>query len=44
MQFLKKNYIGAKGYNDKCLTIDPTRKEALDLNEKLINKFDNPTK
>jgi Tfp pilus assembly protein PilF len=43
MQFLKKNYIGAKAYNDKCLTIDPKHPEALSLREKLINKFDNPS-
>jgi tetratricopeptide (TPR) repeat protein len=43
MKFLEKNYNSAKVYNDKCLTIDPIRKEALELNEKLIHKFDNPS-
>ena len=42
-QFLKKNYLSAKEYNDKCLTIDPIHKDALELKEKLINKFDNPS-
>jgi len=41
MQLLKKNYVSAKEYNDKCLSIYPNNKDALDMKETLKNKFDN---
>jgi hypothetical protein len=41
MQLLKKNYVSAKEHNDKCLSIYPNNKDALDMKETLKNKFDN---
>ena len=41
MQLLKKNYVSAKEYNDKCLSIYPNNKDVLDMKETLKNKFDN---
>jgi hypothetical protein len=41
MQLLKKNYVSAKEYNDKCLSIYSNNKDVLDMKETLKNKFDN---
>jgi tetratricopeptide (TPR) repeat protein len=41
VQFLDKNYVNAREYNNKCLNIDPTHKGAIEMVEKLKNKFDN---
>jgi hypothetical protein len=41
MQMLKKNYVSANEYNEKCLSINPAHKEALDMRDKLKDKFVN---
>jgi arabinofuranosyltransferase len=41
MEMLKKNYESARTYNEKCLSINPAHKEALDMREKISSKFVN---